>query len=380
MSQYTFRVPLSLPTFDGNELTYLQECVAARRVSSLGRFLDDFESLFESTVGTPHAIACQSGTAAIHLALIALGVERGDEVWVSDLTFIASANPAAHLGARIVLIDSEPVTGNLDVDVVIDELERRARSGSPLPKAIVPVHLVGHVAAVDRLIDVVRSHGVHVIEDSTESLGATWTAGWAAGRSVGTLGEVGCFSFNGNKLLSTGGGGMIVTSDAALAARMRHLSTQAKLPGLAYLHDEAGFNYRLTNVAAAIGLAQLERIDATCAAKRAIARRYREGLAGSNVEGPIDPDGVAPVHWLSTVRVATESVRDRALRALHEAGFEARALWPPLRHQTPYRESLVIGGDVAVDLSARSINLPSSVDLTLEDQAEIIAVLRDHAG
>jgi dTDP-4-amino-4,6-dideoxygalactose transaminase len=380
MSQYTFRVPLSLPTFDGNEIRYLQECIADRRVSSLGRFLDAFEALFASTVDAPHAIACQSGTAAIHLGLIALGVERGDEVWVSDLTFIASANPAAHLGARIVLVDSEPATGNLDVDVVIGELERRARMREAMPKAIVPVHLVGQVAAVDALVDVARLHGVGVVEDATESLGATWTSGWAAGRSVGTLGEIGCFSFNGNKLLSTGGGGMIVTADAALGARMRHLSTQAKLPGLAYLHDEAGFNYRLTNVAAAIGLAQLERIDATCAAKRSIAARYRAGFAGSRVEGPFDPEGVAPVHWLSTVRVASKEIRDDALRALHEAGFEARALWPPLRHQTPYRDSVVLGGEVAVDLSTRSINLPSSVDLAPEDQDAIITALLSVAG
>jgi dTDP-4-amino-4,6-dideoxygalactose transaminase len=242
------------------------------------------------------------------------------------------------------------------------------------------VHLVGHVARVDRLLDAAAEHGVAIIEDATESLGASWVGGPSAGRAVGTLGAVGCFSFNGNKLLSTGGGGMAVTADATIAARIRHLATQAKLPGLAYRHDAAGFNYRLTNLAAAIGLAQVERLAEIRAAKLAIARRYTDAFAETAIEGPRWPADVAPVHWLSTVRVADESVRDETLRVLHEAGYEARALWPPLREHLPYRDAAVLGGEVAIDVSRRSINLPSSVALGLDDQQAIIDLLIRTAG
>lgn len=375
MVAYSFRVPLSAPSFLGNERQYVDECFSANQLSSFGRFLGDFEAALAAAIGAPYAVAVQSGTAGLHLALIALGVGYGDEVWVSDLTFIASANPVVHCGARVVLIDSEPETGNLDVSLVLSELDRRIATGEALPKAIIPVHLAGHVARVDLLVERANELGIAVIEDATESLGGGWTSGPAAGKSVGTLGTVGVFSFNGNKLLSTGGGGMVVASDAALLSRIRHLSTQAKLPGLEYRHDAAGFNYRLTNLAAAIGLAQVERLDEIVAAKRAIARRYAEGFEGTGVAGPFWPNDVDPVHWLTTVRVRDRDTRDGALNVLHAAGYEARALWPPLREHAPYRDAAVIGGAVAADVSYRSINLPSSVGLEPDDQDAIVALL-----
>ena len=375
MATYSFRVPLSAPSFLGNERRYVDECFESSQLSSVGRFLGDFEAALANAIGAPDAVAVQSGTAGLHLALVALGIGAGDEVWVSDLTFIASANPVVHCGAQVVLVDSEPETGNVDVSLLLAELDRRVAAGALLPRAIIPVHLAGHVARVDLLVDRAHDLGIAVIEDATESLGGRWTGGSAAGRSVGTLGTVAVFSFNGNKLLSTGGGGMVVSADSELLGRIRHLSTQAKLPGLEYRHDAAGFNYRLTNLAAAVGLAQVERLDEIVAAKRSIARRYAEGFAGSDIVGPLWPNDVEPAHWLSTVRVRDRVTRDAALDMLHREGFEARALWPPLHEQAPYRDAAVIGGSVAADVSYRSINLPSSVGLEPADQDAIIALL-----
>ncbi|HEY3523241.1 MAG TPA: DegT/DnrJ/EryC1/StrS family aminotransferase, partial [Candidatus Limnocylindrales bacterium] len=251
MSASEPRIPLAVPTLEGREREYLEECIRTNYVSSVGPFVSRFEEAFAAFVGTRYAVACASGTAAIHLAMHVLGIEPGDEVFVSTLTFVASANPVLYERGVPVLVDSERETLNLDPSIVAGELDRRARGGRPMPRAIEVVHLLGHPADIAPIVEVAERHGIPIVEDAAEALAATWTSGPFAGRQVGSVGRLGCFSFNGNKLMTTGGGGMVTTDDEALARRVRHLSTQARLPGRAYRHDEVGYNYRLTNVAAA---------------------------------------------------------------------------------------------------------------------------------
>ncbi len=255
MSRSDDRIPLAIPSIGGNAAAYLQECLDTNYVSSVGPFVGRFEQAFAAAVGARYAVACASGTAAIHLALLVLDIGPGDDVLVSDLTFVASVNPILQTGARPVLVDAERATYDIDPDLVVGELERRARAGERQPAAVEVVHLVGQPADLAPIVEAADRFGVPVVEDASEALGATYTAGPYSGRAVGTIGRVSAFSFNGNKLITTGGGGMVVTDDEALARRARHLSTQARLPGLAYDHDEVGYNYRLTNVAAALGLA-----------------------------------------------------------------------------------------------------------------------------
>ncbi|MDQ1420757.1 MAG: hypothetical protein QOJ52_2719 [Acidimicrobiaceae bacterium] len=373
------RIPLCIPELGGNAAAYLNECLQTNWVSSVGPFVSRFEREFAARVESPHAVACASGTAAIHLALLATGVQPGDEVWVSDLTFIASANPARYCGASVTLVDSEADTWNLDPQLVVDELEARAKRGDRMPAAIVAVHLLGHPPQLAPVLEAAAARGVPVIEDAAEALGATWNRGPIAGRQAGSVSTIGCFSFNGNKVITSGGGGMLVTGDESLAARARHLSTQAKIPGVAYRHDEVAYNYRLTNLAAALGVAQLERLDEYLDRKRAISERYDEafrGLAGMTT--PPRQDWARSSVWLYSPLFATGQVRERVRLALAAADIEARPVWTPLHQQPPYAASSVLGGGfVASDLASRALSLPSSVGLTDQEQQEVVGVVSD---
>ena len=371
------RIPLLEPVLLGNERAYLDQCVASGQVSSVGPFVPRFEREFAERVGAEHAVACASGTAALHLAMLAVGVGPGDDVLVSDLTFIASANPARYCGARVILVDSEPSGWNLDPALVEAELDRRGRVGLRMPAAIVAVHVFGQLAALERILAAATDHGVPVIEDAAEALGGHWLSPPFRLRQAGTVGEIGVFSFNGNKVLTTGGGGMLVTADAAKAAKARHLSTQARLPGSDYVHDTIGFNYRLSNIAAAVGLAQLERLDAMLARKREIANRYDDEFEGEpRVETVPDAPGTRGSAWLCTVLLPSRSDRDRVRVALAAEGIETRPVWPPLHLQQPYLGSPVLGGGaVAVELAGRGLSLPSSAGLSDTDLTEVADAL-----
>jgi len=369
------RIPLAEPSIGGNAAAYLQECLATNFVSSVGPFVDRFEQAFAEVVGARHAVACSSGTAAIHLALRVLDVGPGDDVLVADLTFVASVNPITYVGARPVLVDAEAATLNQDPALIIAELDRRAAAGERQPAAIELVHLVGHPAAIDEVVAAADRHGIPVIEDASEALGARYTEGPHAGRHVGTIGRLGAFSFNGNKLITTGGGGMIVTDDEALARRARHLSTQARLPGLAYDHDEVGYNYRLSNIAAALGLAQLEELDRLLTARRDIAARYDAAIAG--IDGLRAAPRAAwadPSFWLYTATLDEPDAdrRDRILAALGADGIEARPIWRPIHQTRLYTEAARLGGDVADRIFASAVCLPSSSSLTRDDQDRVI--------
>ena len=358
------RIPLAEPMIGGNAQRYLEECLATNFVSSVGPFVGRFEAEFAATVGARHAVAVASGTAALHLAMRVLDIGPGDEVLVPSLTFVASVNPIVYVGATPVLVDSEPATYNLDPTLLVEELDARARDGRRQPTAIEVVHLVGHPADIEPIATAAARHGVPLIEDASEALGATYTRGAHAGRSVGTIGRVGCFSFNGNKLITTGGGGMLVTDDEALARRARHLSTQARLPGPAYDHDEVGYNYRLSNVAAALGVAQLEQLPELLAGRRANAAGYDLALADSPVLRPAPrAPWAVPSFWLYTASLDRSvsdppALRDRLIAALAERTIEARPIWTPLHLTRLDRDAARLGGSVAEDIFARSISLP----------------------
>ncbi|MEO8501101.1 MAG: DegT/DnrJ/EryC1/StrS family aminotransferase, partial [Vicinamibacteria bacterium] len=272
------RIPLAEPFLKGNEKAYLMECVDSNFVSSVGPFVRRFEEEFATQVGSRFAVACASGTAALHVAMRLVGVEPGDEVFVASLTFVASANPIVYERGVPVFVDSESESWNMDPGLVSEELDRRARLGLRQPRAVEIVHLLGQPARIEELVESCERHGVTLIEDASEALGATYETGRFEGKQVGAIGRIGCFSFNGNKLLTSGGGGMITTDDPELARRAKHLTTQARLPGLEYRHDEVGYNYRLSNLAAALGLAQLEKCHDLLRRKRSNAAYYDEKL------------------------------------------------------------------------------------------------------
>jgi dTDP-4-amino-4,6-dideoxygalactose transaminase len=312
------------------------------------------------------------------------GVGRGDLVAVSDLTFIASANAARYLGADLLLVDADPRTWGMDAGLLAEELRRRRRRGLRLPSVVEVVHVLGQPADVEALREVCEEHGTVLVEDAAEALGATWSAGPLAGRAVGTVGAVGAYSFNGNKIMTTGGGGMLVTDDEELATRARHLTTQARVPDRGYLHDEVGYNYRLTNVAAALGVAQLSRLDDLVAAKRRIAARYDAAFAGTGLTVPPRCPGMDSTYWLYSVLVpgttpgTTE--RDDLLDALAAAGVQARALWRPLHDQPALAGAEVVGGAVGAEVFRRGVSLPCSAGLTGAQQDRVIAAVRACLG
>ena len=375
------QIPLCVPHFPGNERRYLLEALDSGFVSSVGPFVERFEHAFAAAVGSPHAVACASGTAAIHLALRACEVGPGDLVLCSDFTFIASANPVRYQGAEPGFIDSEEASWNLDPAELARALSEAAGRGRP-PKAVIAVHVLGQPADLGPILDACARHRVPLIEDAAEALGSSYAPDYphpaCAGRQVGTIGRIGCFSFNGNKIITCGGGGMMATADPALAARLRHLSTQAKQPGLAFIHDQVGYNYRLTNLAAALGVAQLECLPAFLARKRAIASRYRSWCDehqerwGTRYQ-PVLP-GTSPSDWLCSF---TTPRRDAMVAACVAAGIQVRPLWLPLSEQPCLQGFPRWGGagNVARRLAQEGMSVPCSSALTGDEQEQVLAVL-----
>ncbi|NHC14608.1 DegT/DnrJ/EryC1/StrS family aminotransferase [Motilibacter deserti] len=379
-------VPLAEPLFGARERELLLEAMDSGFVSSAGPHIARFERAFAEAVGARHAVACSSGTAALHVALRLCGVGPGDLVAVSDFTFIASANAAAYQGARLLLVDSDRDTWCMDPALLAVTLDARARAGEPLPAAVEAVHVLGQPADLAGIAEACARHGIALVEDAAESLGAGWSGGPLAGRATGTVGRLGAYSFNGNKIITTGGGGMIVTDDEATAERARHLTTQARVPDRGYLHDEVGYNYRLTNLAAALGLAQLERLDQVVARKRAIAARYDAALANTGATLPPRRPGMDSTYWLYSLLVPEgtpadeEAARDALLDALAAARIGARALWRPLHQQPALAGSEYVGGGVGESLYRRGVSLPCSGGLPDEQQERVIEVVLEHAA
>src|SRR5262245_1069135 len=371
------RVFLSSPHLSGLEEAYVADAFATNWVTPLGPHVDAFETEFAATVGAPYATAVSSGTAALHLALLLAGVGPGDEVLVSTLTFVASVNPVVYLGATPAFIDSERTSWNMDPALLEEALDTRARAGR-LPRAVVLVHLYGQSADLDRITAICARHGVPLIEDAAESLGATYKD-----RSPGTIGVSGVFSFNGNKIITTAGGGMLVSADATLIAHARKLATQARDPAPHYEHSEVGFNYRLSNVLAGIGRGQLRVLADRVAARRRNFAYYAEAL-GDLPGIELMPEAPWGTHtrWLTTLTIDPQAFgADRASvrRALDAEAIEARPVWKPMHLQPLYSHSPILGRGVADDLYARGLCLPSGSNLTESDLERVVSVVRRHA-
>jgi pyridoxal phosphate-dependent aminotransferase EpsN len=371
------RILLSIPHMGGREQIYVRAAFASNWLSTVGPNITAFEQEFEVRVGLP-AVALGSGTAAIHLGLRLLGVQPGDEVFCSTLTFAASCNPARYLGAAPVFLDSDYTTWNLDPNILELALRQRAQR-KKLPRALVVVHLYGQCADMNPILEICRSYDVPVLEDAAEALGATYRK-----RPPGTLGDLGAFSFNGNKIITTTGGGMLVSRNTAWVEKARFWAQQARDPGLNYEHSELGYNYRMSNVLAGIGRGQIEVLELRVQQRRAIAFRYRDAFA--DLPGislmPQAPYGLH-TNWLSCFLINEEMFgcsRDELIRFLDAAGIESRPVWKPMHLQPLYARSECYGGEVAEDLYRRGICLPSSSSLPFEDQLQVVNRVRAAAG
>ncbi|GAB3009784.1 DegT/DnrJ/EryC1/StrS family aminotransferase [Amycolatopsis acidiphila] len=369
-------IPLAEPSLAGNEERYVLECLSSGYISSAGPLVRRFEQEFAEAVGASHAVACVNGTAALHVALRLAGAGPERVVAVSTFSFIASANAAHYTGANLWLIDSETTTWNMNTQMLRDEVILRAKLGKKIPDVVEVVHILGHPAEMEPLLELRDKFGIAIVEDAAEALGASWRTGAPSGHQVGTVGDFGCFSFNGNKIITSGGGGMIVTNDRQSADSAKHLTTQAKRATGEYIHDAVGYNYRLTNLAAAVGLAQLEQLPRHLQSKRTQAGRYNELLKDIDLERPPAARWARPSFWLYSV--LTRKVKDvsRLTHSMRLAGVEARRLWPPIHTQFPYRSCEKLGGEVAERIYRRGLSLPSSVGLHVDDQTAVAVALR----
>lgn len=357
-------IPVYAPFLDDRIRRYVLDCVESGWISSLGKYVGEFEGAFARFCGAPHGVATSSGTSALHLALVVLGIGPGDEVLLPSLTFVAPANAVRYVGARPVFVEADLATWCMDpVD-----LRRRISSRT---RAVIAVHLYGHPVDMDPVLTTAREHGIRVVEDAAEAHGARYR-----GRRVGALGDVGCFSFYGNKIITTGEGGMLITKDAELAKRARFLRDHAMAPERRYWHPEVGFNYRMTNIQAAIGCAQMERLDEILARKRRIARQYAEELRG--VPGltlaPCAP-WAESVYWMYSVLVEDSfgMEPDQVVAELRARGIDTRPFFVPIHHLPPYRSGATL--PVSERLAARGINLPSGTGLTEEEIGAVTAAL-----
>lgn len=358
----------------GREAAYFQEAFDSNWIAPLGPQVDAFEAQFAALTGAPHALALASGTAALHLTLLHLGIGPGDEVLVSTLTFAASANPVVYLGARPTFIDSERVSWNMDPALLADVLQQRARAGR-LPKAVILVHLYGQTADIDTIQALCDEYGVVLIEDAAEALGATYK-----GRAPGTFGRAGIFSFNGNKIITTSGGGMLVSPDKDLIDHARKLSTQAREPAPHYEHAEIGYNYRLSNLLAGVGRGQLDVLPERVARKREICACYQDMLR--DVDGitfmPEAPWGMS-TRWLTVVEIDPAvfgADRETVRLALEAENIESRPVWKPMHLQPVFQDCETVGGDVAAALFRNGLCLPSGTAMTDAELERIVATIR----
>ena len=352
-------IPVAAPVLTGNEKTYVMDCIDSTWISSNGKYIERFERAFADFCKVKHAATCCNGTVALHLALMALGVGRGDEVIVPTLTFVATANAVKYCGARPVFIDSEPETWNMDPNLIEAKI-------TPRTKGIIVVHLYGHPVDMDPIMSLAHRRGLFVIEDAAEAHGAEYK-----GRRAGSIGDIATFSFYGNKIVTTGEGGMVVTNDDALIAKVRQLKGQGMDPNRRYWFPIIGYNYRMTNIAAAIGLAQLEKAEWLIERRREVAKWYYEGLKGNPaLVLPVEKEWARNVYWMFSV-VLDEKVRlsrDEVMASLAEKGIETRPIFYPMHTLPPYRR-LARGQrfPVAERIASRGMNLPTGAGLTHED-------------
>lgn len=353
-------IPISEPNLGKEELKNVINCIKTNWISSKGKYVSEFEKKFSKYCGCRFGVSTSSGTTALHLALKALGVGKGDEVILPTLTFAATANVVIHCGAKPVFVDSEPVTWNIDPERIEEKITDKT-------KVIIPVHLYGHPCDLDPIIDIAKDHGLFIVEDAAEAHGAEYKK-----RKVGSFGDIGCFSFYGNKIITTGEGGMCITDNEELAERMRILKNHGMDPNKKYWHPFVGFNFRLTNLQAAVGLAQLKKLDKFIKIKRANAKLYNSLL--EDVEGitlPPEESWAKNVYWMYSILIENDFrvSRDKLMKELKEKGVETRPFFYPVHTMPPYHTEEHF--PVSEELSRKGISLPSSTNLK-KDEIEYI--------
>ena len=383
ISEKVFNIPLSEPVIEGNEWKYIKDCLDTGWVSSVGSYVNRFEETVASYAGTNYAVAVVNGTSALHISLIACQVQSGDEIILPTLTFIAPVNVVRYCGANPVFMDGDRDTLCLDVQKVADFLysdgEQRDdgftynKKTNRRIKAIIPVHVFGHPCDMDAIAEVSRQFNIDIIEDATESLGSEYK-----GKRTGTFGKTGCFSYNGNKIITTGGGGMCVTNDEKIAKRIRHLITQAKCDPFEYDHDEIGYNYRLTNIQAALGIAQMERLEEYIQIKRENAQLYGELLADIELVDFLKEKAWSRSnYWFYTIRVPEEH-KDPLMRYLLSKGIQVRPAWKLIHTLQMYKQYQTYQIENAISAYNRCINLPCSVNLKEEEVQYIVYHIKNY--
>lgn len=361
-------IPIAEPLLGEEELNNVLDAVKSGWISSKGKFISEFEEKFAQYCGMKYGVATCNGTVALHLALTALGIASGDEVIVPTLTFIATANAVRYTGAKPVFVDSHPDYWCIDPGKIEEVI-------TPRIKAIIPVHLYGHPADMDQVMDIAKTHNIYVIEDAAEAHGAEYK-----GKKVGSFGDISCFSFYGNKIITTGEGGMCLTNDERLAEKMKVLRDHGMNPSKRYWYDATGFNYRMTNMQAAVGVAQLEKLNRFIEKKREIAKWYSEGLKeiGEREVVKLHPEmpWAKCIYWMYSILIQDEFglSRNNVMERLKIEGIETRPLFYPINEMPPYKTEGTF--PVAAGLSRRGINLPSSTNLTTEQVQYITSTIR----
>ncbi len=360
-------VPLHVPVFRGNEKKYLNECIDTTFVSSVGKFVDRFEEMMADYTGTPKAVVCVNGTNALHMAMLLAGVEREDEVITQALTFIATCNAISYIGAHPVFVDVDKDTMGLSPDAMESWLKEHAeikgescynkRTGRRI-KACVPMHTFGHPVHLDKLVEVCNRYHLELIEDAAESLGSFYQ-----GKHTGTFGKIGAISFNGNKTITTGGGGMLLFQEASLGKYAKHLTTQAKVPHRwEFVHDHIGYNYRMPNINAALGCAQLEQIDTILANKRETAEKYQQYFADKkNIHFFTEPEGSSSNYWLNAVLLNDKEEQLKFLEYTNDHAVMTRPIWELMNRLPMFKDCETDGLQNTIWFADRVVNLPSSV-------------------
>lgn len=361
---------LSGPNMGGNELKYVTECIETGWVSSVGAYVDQFEKMSAEFAGTKYAVATSSGTTALHICLILMGVDRNDYIITPNITFIATCNSIKYTGADPILIDADENNWQMDLDLLQEFLENETeqkngachykKDGRRIP-VIMPVHVLGNICDMDRLLRLAKQHNLIVIEDSTEALGSYYK-----GKHAGSFGLMGTFSYNGNKIITTGGGGMIVTDDETLAKKAKHLTTQAKSDPFEYIHDEIGYNYRLVNVAAAMGVAQMEQLPGFIQRKKEIIEFYKKALQGvgdisfQEVSGDVNPNW-----WLPTIKTSQQRA---ILKALNDDKMQSRPFWVPMNQLRMFKDNIFYNKTDRSDyIYQHCLSIPCSTNITDAD-------------
>ncbi len=357
------KIPVYQPSLSGNEKKYVNNCIDSTWISSKGKYIIEFENAFADFVGIQHAASVCNGTVAIHLALIALGVGPGDEVIVPTLTYIASVNAIAYTGATPVFVDSVADTWQMDPEDVKKKITNNT-------KAIMAVHLYGHPCDMDALCAITREHDIFLIEDCAEAIGSKYK-----GQHVGTFGDISTFSFFGNKTITTGEGGMVVTNDETLFDRAVHFKGQGLAKHRQYWHDVIGYNYRMTNICAAIGLAQLEQVNHFLERKQEIAKKYTAAFQNTSIRFHLSHPDVTHSYWMCSVLLPEASHRDKLRNNLDSLGIETRPLFYPV-HTMPMYSTKFQRHSVAEDLGWRGVNLPSYPGMTDEEVEIVIKAIK----